>query len=165
MVLSLRVFYSDGATKLWPSITEGSGLPITQHLEPIRTPQLFRAKNSNSGRHVILVSPSLARERKADWLRTKASKWAMARTFIDELVGQLVFWAQSTTTDYIRAEGDFHKEIYSWKDQQGRDKTWRTEWENGELSGEFMEWDTVGSEITQKKTQEHNKIEWASSVG
>ena len=28
-----------------------------------------------------------------------------------------MFWAQSTTRDYIRAEGDFHKERHSWKDQ------------------------------------------------
>ena len=30
---------------------------------------------------------------------------------------QVVFWAQSTTREYIRAEGDFRKAIYSWKDQ------------------------------------------------
>ena len=45
--------------------------------------------------------------------------------------------------DYIRAEEDFHKEIYSWKDQQGKNKNGRTEWESGELSGEFMERNTV----------------------
>ena len=27
------------------------------------------------------------------------------------------FWAQSTARYYIRTEGDFHKEKYSWKDQ------------------------------------------------
>ena len=72
--------------------------------------------------------------------------------------------AQSTTTDHIRAEGDFHKQTYSWKDQQGRDKTGRTEWENGELSGEFMEWNKVERAIREKLTQEQNKKEWASSV-
>ena len=27
---------------------------------------------------------------------------------------KLVFWAKSTTRAYIRAEGDFRKETYSW---------------------------------------------------
>ena len=49
--------------------------------------------------------------------------------------------------DYIRTEGDFHKEICNWKDQNGRDQTRRTDWENGELSGEFMEWNTVETAI------------------
>ena len=44
--------------------------------------------------------------------------------------------------DYIRAEGDFHKETYSRKDQLGRNKTGRTELESGELSGVFMELNT-----------------------
>ena len=30
----------------------------------------------------------------------------------------MVFWAQSTITDYITAEEDFHKEIHSWKDHK-----------------------------------------------
>ena len=30
-----------------------------------------------------------------------------------KLVSSLVFWAQTTTKDFIRAEGDFHKEIYT----------------------------------------------------
>ena len=47
--------------------------------------------------------------------------------------------AQSTINDRIRAEGDFHKEIYSLKGQLGRNKTGRTERKSGELSGEFME--------------------------
>ena len=35
-----------------------------------------------------------------------------------KLVSQLlVFWAQSTTRDYIRAEEDFPKGVFSWKDQ------------------------------------------------
>ena len=46
-----------------------------------------------------------------------------------------MFWAQSTSMDYIRAEGDFHTETYGWKDQQGRDKTGRIEWENGRVVG------------------------------
>ena len=58
--------------------------------------------------------------------------------------------------DYIRAEGDFHKETYSWKDQQGRDKTGRTERENGELSEEFMEWNTVEKAM---KTEIHTRTE------
>ena len=33
--------------------------------------------------------------------------------------------------------------MYSRKDQQGRNKTGRTEWENRDLSGEFKEWKTV----------------------
>ena len=33
--------------------------------------------------------------------------------------------------------------MYSWKEQCGRNKIGRTEWESGELSGEFMEWNTV----------------------
>ena len=37
-------------------------------------------------------------------------------------VSWLVYGTQSTTRDYIRAEGDFRKEIYSWKDQQGRNE-------------------------------------------
>ena len=35
------------------------------------------------------------------------------------------------------------REIYSWKDHQGRINTGRTEWESRELSEEFMEWNTV----------------------
>ena len=47
----------------------------------------------------------------------------------------LVFWAQSTTRDYLKAEGDFHKEIiHRWKDQQGRPEE---QWESGELSGKM----------------------------
>ena len=53
-----------------------------------------------------------------------------------------MFWAQSTTRDYIRVEADFYKEIYSWKDQKDRGET-GTELENRELSGEFMEWNAV----------------------
>ena len=32
-----------------------------------------------------------------------------------------MLWAQSTTRDYVRAGGDFHKKIHSWKNQQGRE--------------------------------------------
>ena len=39
---------------------------------------------------------------------------------------------------YIRAT-----ETYSWKDQWGRNKTGRTEWESRDLSGGFREWNTV----------------------
>ena len=56
-----------------------------------------------------------------------------------------MFWAQSTTRDCIRAEGDFHKETYNWKDQLERDKIERTERKNRELSGEFVEYDIVES--------------------
>ena len=77
-----------------------------------------------------------------------------------------MFWAQSTIRNYIRVEGNFHKEVYSLKDQYGRNKTGRTEWENGELSGECMEWNTAERAIKrQKQTQEQNEKEWASSVG
>ena len=44
-----------------------------------------------------------------------------------------------TTKDYIRAEGDFRKETYSGKGQEGRDKTGRTERENRQVSGKFIE--------------------------
>ena len=47
----------------------------------------------------------------------------------------MVFWAQVATREYIRAEGDFHKEMHSRKNQWGRDKIRRTEWENEELQG------------------------------
>lgn len=44
--------------------TEGSGLPITRALQPVRTSQsVFHAKTPNSGRHVFLTSWSLPRER------------------------------------------------------------------------------------------------------
>ena len=80
-----------------------------------------------------------------------------------ELVGTL---SQSTTKDHIRAEGDFHKEIYSWKDQLGRNKTRRTEWESEELLGEFMEWNRVERAIeTEIDTRTEWKGVWASSVG
>ena len=36
------------------------------------------------------------------------------------------------------AEGDFHEEIYSSKDQWGRNKTGRTKWKSRELSGFFL---------------------------
>ena len=41
-------------------------------------------------------------------------------------VGYLVLKAQSIQKDYIRAEGGFQEEIYSWKDQWGRNETGRT---------------------------------------
>ena len=72
-------------------------------------------------------------------------------------VSYFVFWAQSTIEDYyIGAEGDFYKEIYIWNDQKGRDKTGRKEWENGEVSGEFMEWNTVER---AKKTETDTRTE------
>ena len=37
---------------------------------------------------------------------------------------------------------------------------------NGELSGDFMQWNTVERAIkTEAETHEHNKKEWASPVG
>ena len=72
-------------------------------------------------------------------------------------IGYLVFWAKSTTSDHIRAERDFHKILYSWKDQQGRDKTGRTESENGEFSEEFMEQNTLEK---AKKTETDTRKEW-----
>ena len=56
-----------------------------------------------------------------------------------------------------RAEGDFHKEVYSLKDQYGRTKTGRTEWESGELLGEFIEWNTVERVI---KTETDTRTEF-----
>ena len=48
-------------------------------------------------------------------------------------------------------------EIYSWKDQQDRIKSRRTEWESWELSGEFMEWNTVERAIkTEIDTRTHS---------
>ena len=38
---------------------------------------------------------------------------------------------------------DCHEEVYCRKDQEGRIKAERAEWESGELSGKFMEWNTV----------------------
>ena len=64
-----------------------------------------------------------------------------------KLVTSLVFWVRLITRDYMRTEGDFHVEICSWKDQKGRDKTVKTESETGELSGIFMEWNTVEKAI------------------
>ena len=58
--------------------------------------------------------------------------------------------------DYISAEGDFHKELYSWKDQQGRIKIGRTEWESGDLLGEFIERNTVENTI---KTETDTRTE------
>ena len=66
--------------------------------------------------------------------------------------------AQSTMKEYTRAEGNFHKEIYSWRDQQGRNKTRRTEWESRELSGGFMESNTVEKAIkTEVDTRTEKK--------
>ena len=81
------------------------------------------------------------------------------------LASQLVFWAQSAARDHIRAEEDFLKEIYSWKDQFNRDKTERTEWENGVLSGEVMEWNIVERAITTEIDTRTNKKERANSAG
>ena len=47
------------------------------------------------------------------------------------LVSQLVLWTQSTTKNYRSAGGDFHKEISSWKEQKGKNKTGRTDWAGG----------------------------------
>ena len=55
--------------------------------------------------------------------------------------------------------------LNSWKDQQGRSKTGRTGWESGELSGEFMEENTIERAT---KTEIDAKTAWkkfASSVG
>ena len=50
---------------------------------------------------------------------------------------------EATKLDQRNFNNEYVEEIYSWKDQQGRNATARTEWESGELSGEFMEWNTV----------------------
>ena len=56
--------------------TEGSQLPITKQLQPIRTSHLiFCAKNPNSGRHVFFTTYSIATEQQTGWPRTKPSKW------------------------------------------------------------------------------------------
>ena len=49
-------------------------------------------------------------------------------------------------------------------------KTWRTEWKSGELSGEFMEWNTVEratkTEIdTRTEWKEMGKLGWFMLVG
>ena len=54
-----------------------------------------------------------------------------------------MFYALSSTKDYIRAKGNFHKQICNWKDQLGRNKNGKPKWEKGELSRDFMEWNTV----------------------
>ena len=51
----------------------------------------------------------------------------------------MVFWAQSPTRDHIRAEEDFHTELNSWKDQQARDKTGKTEWKKRRVVGRIYE--------------------------
>ena len=49
---------------------------------------------------------------------------------------------------------DFHEEKYSWKDQSGRNKTGRTKWESRELSGGFMDWNTIERAIkTERSTR------------
>ena len=73
--------------------------------------------------------------------------------------------AQSTAKAYIRAEGDFDKEIYSWKDQYDRYKTRRTEWESGELLGEIYRMKYSWKDHKDRnRCQEQDKKEWASSV-
>ena len=47
--------------------------------------------------------------------------------------------------------------MYSWGNQYGIDKTRRTERENGELSGEFMEWNKVERAI---KTETDTRTMW-----
>ena len=65
--------------------------------------------------------------------------------------------AQSTTKDYIRAEGDFHKETCSWRTykaeigQEEQSESW-------ELSGEFMEWNTVERAIKTEIDTRKNRI-------
>ena len=54
-------------------------------------------------------------------LRCKAVIWRSWK-LVSWLVSYLVLLIQSTTKNYIRAEGDFHEEIYIWKDQSGRER-------------------------------------------
>ena len=49
--------------------------------------------------------------------------------------------------------------------QWDRKKIGRTEWESGELSGEFMELNTVERAIKTETDTKTGKKEWASSVG
>ena len=53
--------------------------------------------------------------------------------------------------------GDFNKGIYCRKDQQGRNKTGRTERESGELLGEFVERNIVAGAI-ETETNTKNRI-------
>ena len=78
----------------------------------------------------------------------------------------MVLYAQSTTKYYIRAEGDFHKEIYIVERTKKEEMRPEEQRESGELSGEFMERNTVERATkTKKQTQKQHKKEWASSVG
>ena len=47
----------------------------------------------------------------------KVNKLTILMTEMDSYFFKSLFRAQSTTRDDIRAEGDFYKEIQSWKDQ------------------------------------------------
>ena len=46
-----------------------------------------------------------------------------------------MFLAQSTTRGYIRTEGDFHGETYSWKDRYKAEIRPEEQWENGPVVG------------------------------
>ena len=70
--------------------------------------------------------------------------------------------AQSTTNDYIRAEGDFYKEIYTYIVERTSKAEIRPEeeWE-GELLAKFMEWNTVERAIkteTDTRTEQKSKL-------
>ena len=51
----------------------------------------------------------------------------------------------------MRAEGDFRKEIYSWKDQHGRNKTGRREWTAKSC------WENLWNEIQLKGHRVRNR--------
>ena len=66
----------------------------------------------------------------------------------------------------MRAEEDFPNKRHSGKDQEGRGKSGRTESENGELSGQFMELNTVERPIkTEIDTRTEFKKKGVGKLG
>ena len=82
-----------------------------------------------------------------------------------ELVGAFIF-AQSTTTDYIRAEGDFHEVIYIVQRTNEAEIRPEEQSEKAESCRKNL-WNEIQSKgaYRQKRTHEQNQKEWASSVG
>ena len=78
----------------------------------------------------------------------------------------LVFWAKSTAKDYIRATGDFHKELYIDERINEAEVRLEEQSEKTESCGENL-WNEIQLKgpQRQKQTREQSKKEWASSVG
>ena len=81
------------------------------------------------------------------------------------MVGKLVLYAQSTTKDYIRAEGNFHEENIVERTNKAKIRPEEQSEKVENCREKFSNEIQLKRPHRQKQAQEQNKKEWASSVG